>query len=287
MPNAHANSASVIDVSMDTAIKSAFYIGQVFHKRVFPKEHQFTYPLYMNFIDLDEVELLQDKFWWFSAKRWAPLQLKANDYFSHEQLPTTVSKANTGQFLKMRAIAIADSLGANVSTINRVCMLAQLRCFGIYFSPVNFFFLYENETAKYLVAEVSNTPWNKSHCYLIDLISPVATEKAFHVSPFMDLDMEYRWQVKEPTTRTEIIIESWREHHLFTASFCATRYNIDAKKITAVLFRWPIVSLSIVRAIYWQALRLYLKGIRYVPYQTKKTESPTLSTSKPNTKSKT
>ena len=62
MPNAHANSASVIDVSMDTAIKSAFYIGQVFHKRVFPKEHQFTYPLYMNFIDLDEVELLQHKF---------------------------------------------------------------------------------------------------------------------------------------------------------------------------------------------------------------------------------
>ena len=285
MPNAQVTSAHAHAQSIKPTMKSAFYIGQIFHKRFFPKEHQFTYPLYMNFIDLDEVELMHHKFWWFSSKRWAPLQLKVTDYFSHEELSTTVSKADTGDFLKTRAIAIAASLGANVSTINRVCVLAQLRCFGIYFSPVNFFFLYDNEAAKYLVAEVSNTPWNKSHCYLIDLISPMPTEKAFHVSPFMDLDMEYRWHVKEPAASTKIDIESWRERHLFTASFCATRYEINAKKITAVFLRWPIVSLSIVRAIYWQALKLSLKRIRYVPYQTKTQKSPSLSISKSNTKS--
>lgn len=286
MPNAQIDSQTAHGTTIKPAMKSAFYIGHVFHKRFFPKEHAFTYPLYMNFIDLDEVELLNTKYWWFSSHRWAPLQLKISDYFSNEPTHTSVLTTNAGNFLKNHAIAVANSLGADVSTINRVCVLAQLRCFGIYFSPINFFFLYEGETAKYLIAEVSNTPWNKSHCYLIDLMSPIPTEKAFHVSPFMDLDMEYRWRVKEPTASTEINIENWRQRLLFTASFSATRYEINAKKITAVFLRWPIVSLSIVRAIYWQAFRLCLKRIRYVPYQTNALSSPTTSISKPKTKGK-
>ncbi|MFT5930140.1 MAG: DUF1365 family protein [Oceanospirillaceae bacterium] len=286
MPNAQLDSQTAHGTTTKPAIKSAFYIGHVFHKRFFPKEHEFTYPLYMNFIDLDEVELLSTKYWWFSSHHWAPLQLKVSDYLGNQPLHKTASTSNAGHLLKTRAIAVANSLDANISKINRVCVLAQLRCFGIYFSPINFFFLYENDTAKYLIAEVSNTPWNKSHCYLIDLMSPTPTEKAFHVSPFMDLDMEYRWRVKEPTSTTEINIENWRQRLLFTASFSATRYNINAKKITAVFLRWPIVSLSIVRAIYWQAFKLYLKRIRYVPYQIKTSISHTISSRKPNTKRK-
>ena len=269
MSNSQANRQTANGHSVTKALNSAFYIGQVFHKRFLPKEHQFTYPLYMNFLDLDEVALMHQKYWWFSSQRWAPLQFKITDYFRHEDLPIQPHTAATGAVLKNQAMAIAEGLGADVSAINRVCILAQLRCFGIYFSPVKFFFLYANNTVKYLVAEVSNTPWNNSHCYLIDLISPAATKKVLHVSPFMNLDMEYRWRVKEPAASTEIIIENWRDEHLFTAAFSATRYEISAKKMTAVFLRWPIVSLSIVRAIYWQALKLFLKGIRFVPYQTK------------------
>ena len=286
MPSAQIDSQTPNGTTVKLAMKSAFYIGHVFHKRFFPKEHAFTYPLYMNFIDLDEVELLNTKYWWFSSHRWAPLQLKTSDYFRNEPTHTSVLTTDAGNFLKTQTIAVANSLGADVSTISRVGVLAQLRCFGIYFSPINFFFLYEGDTAKYLISEVSNTPWNKSHCYLIDLTSPTPTEKAFHVSPFMDLDMEYRWRVKEPTASTEINIENWRQHLLFTASFSATRYDISAKKISAVFLRWPIVSLSIVRAIYWQAFKLYLKRIRYVPYQIKASASSTLSTRKPNIKRK-
>jgi len=286
MPSTQTHGHTANGQTVNQALKSAFYIGQVFHKRFVPKQHEFTYPLYMNFLDLDEVALMHQKYWWFSCKRWAPLQLKVTDYFRHEKPATAPKSSPVGPLLKSHAIEIADSLGADVSAINRVCILAQLRCFGIYFSPVNFFFLYENDMAKYLIAEVSNTPWNNSHCYLIDLISPAATEKALHVSPFMTLDMEYRWRVKEPTSSTEIIIENWREQHLFTAAFSATRYEISAKKNTAVFLRWPIVSLSIVRAIYWQALKLFLKGIRFVPYQTKQTDVTNFSNKKSNIKSK-
>jgi len=249
------------------AFNSAFYIGHVFHKRFVPKVHKFTYPLYMNFIDLDEVERLDKKFWWFSSSRWAPLQLKPADYLKDAK-PVN-SNTTTGKQLKATALGAAKILGADLNGINRVCMLAQLRCLGIYFSPVNFFFLYQNNTAKYLIAEVSNTPWNNTHSYLVDLLAPESTDKAFHVSPFMDLDMVYQWQVKEPTSKTKIVIESFREQRLFMAVFDAKRYEINTKKVTAIFLRWPIVTVSIVRAIYWQALKLFIKGIAYVPYQTK------------------
>ena len=74
--------------------------------------------------------------------------------------------------------------------------------------------------------------------------------------------------------------------HVFMAVFDAQRYDINTKKVTAIFLRWPIVTVSIVRAIYWQAFKLYIKGIRYVPYQTKQQELPTVIAGKPNTKSK-
>lgn len=283
-----AASHDVVDTTNATkgAFNSAFYIGHVFHKRFVPKVHKFTYPLYMNFIDLDEVELLDKKFWWFSSKKWAPLQLKATDYLKDRTPLTSDENQSTGNHLKATALAAAKALGADLNGIDQVCMLAQLRCLGIYFSPVNFFFLYEKNTAKYLIAEVSNTPWNNTHSYLIDLTAPAPTEKAFHVSPFMDLDMVYQWQVKEPKLNTKIVIESWRDRRLFMAVFDAQRYDINTKKVSAIFLRWPIVTVSIVRAIYWQAFKLYIKGIRYVPYQTKQQELPTVIAGKPNTKSK-
>ena len=146
-------------------------------------------------------------------------------------------------------------------------MLAQLRCFGIYFSPVNFFFLYEGNSEKYLLAEVSNTPWNEKHCYLIDLENPELTPKTFHVSPFMDLNMSYKWDVKTPLDNTIIRIENWNEKLLFTALFSAKRHEISRKIVFKILLRWPLISVTIIKGIYWQAVKLLLKGIRYIPHK--------------------
>lgn len=248
-------------------LNSAFYTGTVFHKRLTPKEHQFQYPLYMSYIDLDEINHLNQQYWWFSSRKLSPLQLKIDDYFREKPNCINIKENDQGEYLKQTAIAIAATLGAKIGSINRVCMLAQLRCLGIYFSPVNFFFLYENNEAKYLLAEVSNTPWNKKHCYLIDLSSQKPCKKTFHVSPFMNLDMDYHWQIKPPVENTSIRIENWKNKQLFIALFTAKRRDIRTSTLRYVFFRWPIVTLFILAKIYWQALKLYLKGIKYVPYQ--------------------
>jgi len=227
----------------------------------------------MTALDLDEVDSLDARYWWFSNRHWAPLQLRSSDYFkgctpsSEENIATTDALV-----IKSRAMGIAKGLGANVEPNDRVLMLAQLRCFGIYFSPINFFFIYRGEDCRYLLAEVSNTPWNKRYCYLVDLKKPSPNQKQFHVSPFMDLDMEYRWTVRSPTQSTFIKIENWNQHRLFKAFFYAQRFEMSPRNVCRVLLQWPVVSLSIIKKIYWQAFRLCLKGIHYVPYQIRRNQ---------------
>ena len=174
--------------------------------------------------------------------------------------------------LKARALAVARELGAETDSLNRVVMLAQLRSFGFYFSPVNFFFLYRGDCAKYLLAEVSNTPWNQRHCYLVDLEVPEPSEKTFHVSPFMSLDMQYRWQVQAPAASTAVAIESWKQQRIFKAVFSGRHHALNGRNAFRVRRHWPIVGVAMLMAIYWQALKLFLKGITYVPYQRGKAE---------------
>lgn len=249
-------------------LNSAFYIGKVFHQRSSPKLHQFSYPLYMTLLDLDEVDYLHQTHWWFSNTRWAPLQFNPADYLHRADNIDCPAASSAGE-LKTHCLQAAAALGATVSKVSHVLMLTQLRCLGLYFSPVNFFFLQEGSRCTYLLAEVSNTPWHKKHCYLIDMrqAQPI-TPKTFHVSPFMDLNMDYKWVVQPPSRSALIRIENWREQRVFTAQFSAKRYDINRTSVRRVLTTWPVITATIVKNIYWQAAKLFLKGIAYVPYQT-------------------
>ena len=258
---------TIIHPAATAPLNSAFYIGTVFHKRLSPKVHQFDYPLYMTLLDLDEIDYLHRKHWWFSTRRFAPQQFKAADYCSSAE-NINVAPASNARELKANVLTIARSLGAQTDDISHVFMLAQLRCFGVYFSPVNFFFLHQGSHCKYLLAEVSNTPWNKKYCYLIDVDNPSLTPKTFHVSPFMGLNMNYKWTVKPPFDTTLIRIENWHKNKLFTAQFSAKRYDINTESIRKVLLRWPVIAGTIIKGIYWQAAKLFFKGIPFVPYQT-------------------
>ena len=254
-------------ISSDEQANSAFYFGTVSHKRFDQKEHEFSYSQYLLFLNTDEIEKIERANWWFSTRHWAPLQLKRSDYFSSRPQKEAETNENTGDYLKRTAITTALSLGAKTDDINRVCLLVQTRCFGLYFSPVNFFFLYHDRRAKYLLAEVGNTPWNEKHYYLVDVESPQPVAKSFHVSPFMEMDMVYHWQIIAPREKTKIRIDNCDERRLFTAVFSGNRKELTNRNFYHLLIKWPLQPLAILRRIYWQALKLFFKGIRFVPYK--------------------
>lgn len=237
-------------------MNSGFYIGKVRHRRYQPKEHKFSYPMFLIALDLDELERLEQNFWWFSTHGKRPVVFKRQDHLIHAE------ESN----LKAAALNTAAALGADVNNINQVVFLGNVRCFGLYFSPVNFYYLNHQGVSKYLLAEVRNTPWNQRHCYLVDLSDPMPNKKDFHVSPFMDLDMNYRWKISPLQSFTRVHIENWSTKLLFDATFAGKKYPFNSKTLLRCLAKWPLPAWSIVKKIYWQALKLILKGIAYVPH---------------------
>lgn len=154
-----------------------------------------------------------------------------------------------------RALKKIAQLGVTDS-FSEIYMLGQLRCLGIYFSPVNFFF-YKSDRGEFthMVAEVSNTPWNERYYYLIELEKKVNFKKVFSVSPFMNLDMNYHWTTRLNDENTLIHIENKKnEELLFDATLRLKRQTLTKQHVSAILKQFPAMTWSIFKGIYLHAL---------------------------------
>ncbi len=171
-------------------------------------------------------------------------------------------------------------------------LLTQLRFFGYVLNPVSFYYCFDASGAnlEVVVADVNNTPWGERHCYVLNgadaVRSDVASsdrsevdgdrtrrhlrfehDKRFHVSPFMDLEMEYRWNITVPHETLSVHIENWRDDGpLFDATLELSRRPITGLELAGALCRHPFMTGKMAVAIYWQALKLWWKRCPFVPH---------------------
>lgn len=231
--------------------ESAIYKGKVYHQRFKPTQHKFDYDIYLFWLKLDEEELttLSHELKCFSAEGKARVRFKREDYLGDPSLSLRQAVLN-------RMIELND--GTPLS--GDVFMLGQLRMWGWYFSPVNFYYL-RNTDGKFthMLAEVSNTPWNERHHYLVNLDTQDDTPKAFHVSPFNPMDMTYKWSISQPSTRLSLAMDCVRSDKEFSAGINLTKFTLDNANLTQALKRIPSMTIKTVAGIYWHALKLLLK----------------------------
>jgi uncharacterized protein len=231
---------------------SALYVGTLRHRRFEPKRHEFSYDLFMAFLDIDRLpELMRvSLFAGYNRFNWASFH--EHDHFGDPQLP-----------LRERLHADAAANGISLPD-GPIFLLTHLRYLGYVFNPVSFFYCYNAAgNLETILAEVNNT-FGENHNYWLDGRTQHA--KRMHVSPFMPMDMEYRFTMPAPGGRLVAQMNTRDMQRRGRSGFDATlrleRRPWNAASLHSALLRFPWMTAKVIGAIHWEALQLYFKKLK-------------------------
>jgi len=241
---------------------AALYVGDVMHARLKPMGHRFSYRVMSLLIDLDRLADADRQSRLFGVNRAALYSFHEADHGRRD-----------GSSLRAYAQRCAAERGIDL-TGGRVLLLCYPRLLGYTFNPLSVYFCYraDGELAL-LIYEVRNT-FGDIHPYVLPVLSGEISDagvrqqqdKLFYVSPFIEMAMRYHFRVLPPGERVQLrILEADREGPLLAATFNGSRRALNTKELLRAFFALPLVTMKIMAAIHWEALRLWLKGARLVP----------------------
>ena len=241
---------------------AALYVGDVMHARLKPMGHRFSYRVMSLLIDLDRLADADRQSALFGVNRAALYSFHEADHGRRD-----------GSSLRAYVQHCARERGIDL-TGGRVLLLCYPRLLGYTFNPLSVYFCYraDGELAL-LIYEVRNT-FGDIHPYVLPVTSCEISDagvrqqqdKLFYVSPFIEMAMCYHFRVRPPGARVQLrILEADREGPLLAATFNGSRRTLNTKGLLRAFFALPLVTIKIMAAIHWEALRLWLKGARLVP----------------------
>jgi uncharacterized protein len=258
--------------------KSCIYAGQVRHRRFTPRSHQFSYKLFLMYLDLSELPSVFDRFWLWSIEKTNIATFRRRDHLGDKKLPLDTSVRDH----------IEETAGRR--PMGPIRLLTHLSYFGYRFNPVSFYYCFDeaDENLEFIVAEVNNTPWGEQYCYVLDSrdnqsqgntadssnrIQRYFENKRFHVSPFMPMDMQYDWRFSTPGDALSVHMENHQnDRKVFDATLKLEQRQLTGRNLAMALVQFPFITMKIVAAIYYQALLLWLKKIPFVNHP--KDEAP-------------
>ncbi|MHC4263261.1 MAG: DUF1365 domain-containing protein [Planctomycetota bacterium] len=251
---------------MSSALASCLYRGEVRHRRFAPRPHDFSYPVTYLYLDLDEVDEVFSRSRWLSFERPNLISFSRRHYHGPPERELREAVFDT----------VEKELGRRPCGPVRV--FTQPTVAGFCFNPVSFYYCFreDGENLDAVVAEITNTPWGERRAYVIDGDAGsrpgklhTRFPKDFHVSPFLDHDIDFDWSFVPPGGQVVVHMEDIQRgdgksyapdgSKLFDATLVAERVELTPRSVRRWFLRHPLACVQILGAIYLQAGRLWLK----------------------------
>ncbi|HTN74179.1 MAG TPA: DUF1365 domain-containing protein [Pirellulaceae bacterium] len=245
---------------------SCLYEGQVRHRRFTPVEHEFRNRLFLMYVDLEELPELFRRRWLWSAEQPNLAWFRRADHLGPADQPLAEAVRDL----------VETRLGERPS--GPIRLLTHFRYFGFAMNPISLYYCFaSDEQLEFVVAEVTNTPWGERHCYVLDARTPpaavirCAASKEMHVSPFFGMDFDYAFRLTKPGRSLNVHIENHAQavattKPAFDATLTLRRRPLNGYELARALGRYPVMTIHVFAAIYWQAFRLWRKRVPYVPH---------------------
>lgn len=239
-------------------MESALYVGKLRHRRFSPRLHAFSYPVFMAFLDIDRLPELMRASPFAGYNRWNWTAYCERDHFGDAKQPL---RARLAKDAARHGVALPDG---------PIFLLTHLRYLGYVFNPVSFYYCYDLAgDLSMMLAEVNNT-FGESHNYWLTpanakesaAATRYTTAKQMHVSPFMAMHLNYDWIFTPPGERLVAHMNTVAEGKaFFDATLQLERRPWTRQQLHRALVSYPFMTLRVIAAIHWEALRLWLRQV--------------------------
>lgn len=246
-----------------TLASSCIYSGTVWHGRRTPVRHEFRYRLQFLYVNLDDFDTIFQNRWLWSTTKPRPGGLRRADFPGNPKEPIAES---IRRLLRAAGQSVDEGDNIFLLTLPRIC--------GFVFNPLSLFYSFSADgTLRNVVADVRNIPWFESHVYVLSSEHMAThnertpTTKTFHVSPFLPMNLTYRWQIHTPSETLRMGIEVVQEENeVLQTTLNLKRQEITSWNLAKILACRPWGSFAVPVQIYWEAAKLWWKGCSYFPH---------------------
>tara|TARA_Y100001936_G_scaffold6271_1_gene5512 strand:+ start:773 stop:1534 length:762 start_codon:yes stop_codon:yes gene_type:complete len=239
-------------------MNSSIYNGTVIHKRFKPKKHFFKYSVFSLFIDLSELNQLDNSIKFFSFNKFNLISFFEKDHGDRDG----------SSLIKWVKKNLNEN---NISSENiKIKLLCYPRILGYVFNPLSVFFIYNSKNKLIsILYEVKNT-FGEQHTYIFKVEDDLNLfqhncSKKFHVSPFIEMNCNYFFRILKPGEKISVIIDQYHTNEkILYASQDGKRVDFNSKELLKSYLKHPLMTFKIISAIHYEAFKLWTKGIKFI-----------------------
>ncbi len=234
-------------------LDAELFVGEVMHARLGKPRYRFNYGVFSVLLDIDRLHQVTGRLRWFSRNRFNLMSFHDRDHLA----------ADSTLGLREWAETVLAARGIDLEG-GRIRLLCFPRVLGFTFNPLSIWYCeHRDGRLRAIICEVRNT-FGERHCYVLpqaEWNTFMRAKKRFHVSPFMGMDGEYTFRFAQPRESLDIaIVERVQGQRVFVASQRMERTALTDGALWALTFMMPLMTLKVVMAIHWQALKIWLRG---------------------------